>query len=559
MKFLLAVTLCVALTLAAVYAGDAAPPDPATGILRFHRHHTGVDGGKSVLMIQQEKVDALAFDVDMSSSPPPALAVLTFSAGGPKKRSVVITGTRVEIQLPKVYEFHAQGEFTATLQIDSRQPYTFDTVVVGTKVMWKGQSNAAMTEMLMNGNTGTPLLDTLVAHPNCRNVYLYHAITVSSVGALAPGSALTPQTDLPLPPTHGWINCESPGFYAAVKGTVLSGFSQSGLYLALETAELHQWLTPVMVYQLSAISTTLATWSSAEMIAEANVHSFITTPRNLLNTASSLWNGQIAPLKPFAFGAILRRQGESNALENKTEFGMLLPVWHNSVATFFRDPKLLIGETQLPPFVGSASIPTRYDGIRDGQQLAPLMRRESYLIPTSDLHDEVGRTLGDNGTHNIHNEVIGWRNAQLIGAEHFDMNINIKQAAVSGHPKMKYDGPFGSRVVEIIVKFSGVRSTGLLVLNTPGCEMYPGCATAKSPIEVRYGSKWVSVTDIFDPTRDYESVSGDTIQYTFATAGRAYFDGIRLTQSPYALKFLGDGNPAYPVRPFTYLMSAPSE
>lgn len=78
---------CLLLALVAsvsVYAGTgAAPPDTAnTGIVKFHHLHDGVDGGKSVLMIQDRKYDSIVFWVDMTRTPTPQTAVLTFSAPG---------------------------------------------------------------------------------------------------------------------------------------------------------------------------------------------------------------------------------------------------------------------------------------------------------------------------------------------------------------------------------------------------------------------------------------------------------------------------------------------
>lgn len=458
----------------------------------------------------------------------------------------------MRIRLPKV----PTGTTTAaTLQIDDLQPYVFDTVVSLAKIMLNGQSNAAMTEYLMCPTCGTPLLDRIVANANCDKLWFYHSIGVINPTNAPAGAAATPQDDFPVPPVHGWINCHTPGF-AALIGNNLFGFSRTGLALIIKAADLTNWSEPLGIISTAVISTTIAAWSSAQMIEDANVHSYITTPRNALNTASGLFNGQLAPQAPYALAALARFQGESNAAENKTEYGMLLPVWHDHMRNLvMADPKLAIIETQLTPFVGSTAIPARYDIVRDDQVLVTAMKH-SFLVPTWDLHDEIGRTstTGDNGTHNIHNDITGERIAERFVKEWFGKPLQVDPAEVN-RVSIEYNGK--DETVEVTVTFSGVRDAGLAVRDTPGCSLYPGCATAPSPIELHYGHAWVSVSSVFNAALgDTESIGGDKIAYVFAANGRRLIDGIRITTDPYALKFVGDG---YPIKPFEFMSAAPSQ
>jgi hypothetical protein len=542
----------ILLVLALAHASVAAPlpPDPATGILKFHRMHDGPADAKSVLMIQDRKYDTLKFTVDMTLTPTPQTAVLTFSATGISKRKVLIPADgKVTIRLPKV---PTNVVTTATLQIDALQPYVFDTVVSLAKLLFTGQSNAAMTELLMCATCGTPLMNRILANPNCDKLYFYHSIAVLNPTAAPAGAASTPQDDFPIAPTHGWINCRSPNF-AALIGNNLNGFSRTGLAIILKAADLTDWSEPLGIISTAVISTTLAAWSSAQMIEDAGVHSYIVTPRNALNTASALFNGQLAPQASFALSAVARFQGESNAVENKTEFGMLLPVWHDHMRNeVLNDPKLTIIETQLTPFVGSAAIPQRYDIVRDDQVLVTA-QKHSYLVPTWDLHDEIGRTSTDSGTHNIHNDITGERIAERWVKQWFGKPINCDSAEAS-RVNIEYRN---DETVEVTVTFSGVRDAGLSVQDTPGCSLYPGCATAPSPIEVHYGHEWVPVSSIFNAALgDTENIGGNKIAYVFSANGRRLIDGIRITTDPRALKFVGDG---YPVKPFVFLSAAPSQ
>jgi hypothetical protein len=306
------------------------------------------------------------------------------------------------------------------------------------------------------------------------------------------------------------------------------------------------------------MSTVLAAWSSEDMILDANVHTNIAVPRNPLNTASSLYNGQLHPLRLFEFAAIARFQGESNALENKTEFGPLLLEWHKGMRQTFNrhDNKLIIVETQLAPFKGSAVVP-QYTIVRDQQALVKSLKH-SFLVPTWDLHDELGRAPGDNGLHNVNGDIIARRIVDRIQNEWFGPKVAC-DSAVPTQPEIEYDG---EGTLSVTIKFSGgIRQGGLKVQKTPHCDKYPGCDVAPSPIEMRSGGNWVPVSSLLRPD-DMELIAGNKIAYVFvAGTGRALIDGVRITTSPTALTFLGDGDgaAAYPVSPFEFLFAAPSQ
>lgn len=511
-------------------------PDPSTGILRFHHMH---DGG---FMFQANQKDNVTLWVDVSNGVPSKVKI-QLSNGQNGKGTPDATGF-VFVEMPSMI---TQNGLTATVQVDNKPYFLVDKVAIGHKFLWTGQSEAAMTEKLMNDSTTYPLIRQLMNHPRCEQVYFYHAITVLLLTVVPPGASSTPVDDLPAPPTHGWINCRTPGFTDMINSTTnsLDGFSKTGLAIAINFAFRTNFEIVTMVYQTSAISTVLVAWSSQDMITKADVHKYVIIPRNALNTATYLFNGQLNPIRHYKFAHVVRFQLESDSIENKIEGAKLLPYWHNGMRSdVFANPKQRIAEIQLCPYTGGGpGIPGTYDILRDAQEVVEAFKY-SHLVPTSDLHDEVGRNAADRGLHNQNGVTIASRVVDWVLGEYYNVPGVQYLRPLAYKFKLEYDD---DNTVTLDVNFKNVRPDGLSTNPTPFCSL---CLNAPSPVEIRlFNSTWLPVSTVLAPGDEY-SVSGTMIHVKLLNAAfRPVVNGLRHVATSQMNSFVGDG---YPIKTFAF-------
>lgn len=588
--------LTTLITLLATTTNAMAPIAPETGIVKFHHMHDALPNEGACLMINQDKADSIILwsVVDPTGATwgtsqsgvqaVPKKATATFHFVDPhvsplKRTSTDINSTTglINIDLSKSFinslKNHQANSGIAFVQIqlDALLFYTISNVRVGHKVIWTGQSETTMTEFTMLNTTTYPLYTSIASNPNCKNLYFYHAITVLSSSVVAAGSSPTPVDDLPIDPTHGWINCESPSFEALIKGPTnapgfgaLAGFSKTGLAIAIQLADKTDWQVPIMIYSVGAISTSLAPWSSQAMISKSGVTTFIDVPRTKVNTAMSLYNGQLHPLRFFGYTAVARMQGNSNALENRMDFDRLLPYWHHELRSVFQDSKLVIVEVQLCPFIGSST--PQYFLIRDAQAKIKSLPY-SYLVTTWDLHDEIGAFGGalttDRGLHNRHGVLIAKRIVDQLERRVLNRQVQT-EGPQPNYQLFKYDSSSSSSngvssLLKITVKFAKPShaddNAALQVYPTPDCADLSTCGMFINPIEVRYNSTWTPLSSIPNSANDVYTIQDYKIDLTFANVyQRPLINGIRITTNPRSTTFVGDGT--YPIDPFEYVYPA---
>jgi sialate O-acetylesterase len=277
--------------------------------------------------------------------------------GGQKLDTTAKDGKwRVDLQ-----PLEAGGPFT--MKISGENTVTVNNLLVGEVWICSGQSNM---DYRFKGAASAAEEKPKAKYPNLR-MYTVKKVTSPVPQAEAGGS---------------WVECAP---------ETVDAFSAVGYFFA---RDLHEKLgVPVGMIHTSWGGTPAQSWTSLEgfggqdelkgyeSVAKANIEKFATTaPEKPLNphTPSSLYNGMIAPLLPYAIKGAIWYQGESNA-GNAKQYRTLFPAMIADWRTKWGQPDFPFYFVQIAPFKGQPA------EIREAQFLTLSKSKNTAMAVTTDV------------------------------------------------------------------------------------------------------------------------------------------------------------------------------
>lgn len=314
-----------------------------------------------------------------------------------------------------------------SLMINSDKTISFQNVMIGEVWICSGQSNM---EMPMSGWSNLPILNsesTIKEASNYPNIRLFN---------LQKKISESPQSDC----VGHWVNCSSES---------VTTFSAAGYFFGLE---LYRRLNiPVGLIMTAWGGTPSEAWTSAEYISKfkefktaiekitepeyKNDSNIVKVPANTkskidfnANYPSSLYNGMINPLIPFAIKGAIWYQGESNVYDAKL-YGQIFPEMVKCWRTNWNQGEFPFYYVQIAPYnYGKGS---KSELLREAQLNSLKKIPNSGMVVTMDIS-----TI--NGIHPPDKESVGKRLA--IWA--FAKSYGLKNVAFSGplYKSMKIEG-----------------------------------------------------------------------------------------------------------------------
>ena len=387
-----------------------------------------------------------------------------------------------------------------TLTINSEKTITFQNVMIGEVWVCSGQSNM---EMPMIGWTNMPILksaETIKESSNYPNIRLFNLQKKISVSPMA----------------------DCIGKWEQSSPESVPSFSASGYYFGLE---LYKRLNiPVGLIMTAWGGTPAEAWTCAEDIAKYPAfkpaidklsdkdflkNDSINSDKNNVNRKpavfnanypSSLFNGMINPLIPFAIKGAIWYQGESNVYDAKL-YSQVFPEMVKCWRTKWSQGDFPFYYVQIAPYVYGDKSKSQL--LRESQLHSLKTIPNSGMVVTMDI-----ATI--NNIHPPDKVSIGKR----LAAWAFAKNYGMKDVACSGplYKSMKIDGQ-GIRISFDYVKtgleakggpltyFEIAGSDGKFVPATAVIEkntVVVSSPTIKEPVAVRYGWSNTATPNLFN-------------------------------------------------------------
>lgn len=359
-----------------------------------------------------------------------------------------------------------------TMKISGKNTIEIKEILVGEVWVNSGQSNM---EWLLKG------IDPQKEHASKANYPKIRMFTVKKTTAIQPLST----------PTGSWITA-SP--------ETVGGFSAVGYFFA---QELHEKLgVPVGMISTSWGGTPAQAWTSIEGLgSEAELKGYLDAAEKTIAAPpekpvgsghpTSLYNGMIAPIVPYAMKGVIWYQGESNAGKSKeyrTLFPAMIADWRNK----WKQGNFPFIYVQIAPFKGQPP------EIREAQLLTLSKSENTAMAVTTDVGDA-------NDIHPKNKQPVGQRLASAARAIAYGEKI-----VYSGpiYDSMKVSGDaielsfkhLGGGLVAKDGDLKGFTIAGEDGKHVPakaeikGSKIIVSAAEVKSPKAARYG--WANVPDV---------------------------------------------------------------
>ena len=313
----------------------------------------------------------------------PGESITVNFAGQEKHANAAVSDGRWEVQLDPL----AVSSEPAELKITGRELIVYRDVLVGEVWLCSGQSNMQKPVGQWRGQPITTLNSeqelALANYPLIR--LMNEEISNAEAPARNIDASLRPKQDYPW---KGWVSC-NPAALDEIKFSAVGYFFARKLY-----AELSE---PIGMIEATCGGTHIEAWTPATgFVADPALAEFVKaaqTPKVKFQgtTISTLYNGMIHPLVPFAMRGMLWYQGESNLTKKDgaiyaNKMTVLIRSWR---AAWGRDVPFYF--VQLPPLLYSKRInpielPMTEPTSREAQAEA-LKFPSSGMVVTTDLGD----------------------------------------------------------------------------------------------------------------------------------------------------------------------------
>ncbi len=334
---------------------------------------------------------------------------VTVSFAGQQKKATAASDGKWEVKLDQLTTSEKPEDLTVT----GKETVTFHDVLVGEVWLCSGQSNMQKPVGTWRGQPITTIdAEKELAAADYPLIRLMN-VEISNTESPAKDFNITPRQPADYP-WKGWVAC-TPASLDEIKFSAVGYFFARKLYTELKV--------PIGMIEATAGGTHIEGWTPASGFSSdpalADFAKAALTPKVKFDgtTISTLYNGMINPMVPFALRGILWYQGESNLIKGdgsiyaNKEIALIKSwriAWEKDLPFYF---------VQLPPLLYSARknpshTPEDEANFREAQ-MAALELPKTAAVVTTDVGDL-------KNMHPPHKKEIGERLARIALAKDYD-------------------------------------------------------------------------------------------------------------------------------------------